>query len=257
MLRELLTDADPAPFRIERPAGTSPCFFTCDHAGNALPARLGQLGLTAAELTRHIAWDIGIAEVAQRLSHQLDAFLIMQTYSRLVIDANRPPGTPQSIVTLSERTQISGNEQLSEAEAARREREIFRPYHDRIRDELDARAASRRPTVLVSLHSFTPSFMERSRPWHAGVLYQRDARIGHALLELLRADPELVVGDNEPYAVNDDTDYTVVTHGEKRGLAHVEIEIRQDLISTNEGQDAWATRLAQLLPQTHSGMFPT
>jgi predicted N-formylglutamate amidohydrolase len=257
MLRELLTHADPPAFRVERPAGTATCFFTCDHAGRVFPCKLGHLGVAQEELTRHIAWDIGIAEVAQRVSQKLDAFLIMQTYSRLVIDANRPPGSPQSIVTLSERTPIPGNEHLPEAEAARREREIFRPYHDRIRDELDARAAGGRPTVLVSLHSFTPSFMERSRPWHAGVLYQRDARIGHALLELLRADPELMVGDNEPYAVNDETDYTVVTHGEKRGIPHVEIEIRQDLISTSEGQEAWAIRLAQLLPQTHSGMFPT
>jgi predicted N-formylglutamate amidohydrolase len=256
MLRELLTDTDPAPFRIQRPTGTSACFLTCDHAGRALPIRLGDLGITAEELTRHIAWDIGIAEVAQRLSQQLDAFLITQTYSRLVIDANRPPGTPQSIVTLSERTRIPGNENLSNADAARREREIFRPYHDRIREELDLRAAAERPTVLISLHSFTPSFMERSRPWHAGVLYQRDPRIGHALLALLRADPELVVGDNEPYAVSDGTDYTVVTHGEQRGIPHVEIELRQDLISTSEGQAAWADRLAQLLPQTHAGVFP-
>jgi predicted N-formylglutamate amidohydrolase len=169
-----------------------------------------------------------------------------------VIDANRPPGSPQSIVTLSERTRVSGNEGLSRADAEAREREIFHPYHDRIRAELDRRAQAERPAIVVALHSFTPRFLDKDREWHAGVLYNRDPRLGRALLALLREELGLVVGDNEPYALGDATDYTIVTHGEKRGLSHVEIEIRQDLIAEASGQREWAERLARLLEQARA-----
>ena len=256
MSRELLTDADPPPFTLINPDGRSPWVLCGDHAGRVLPQRLGDLGVSASELQRHIAWDIGIAEVGRLLSQQLDAFLILQTYSRLVIDANRPPGSAQSIVTLSEHTEIPGNRDLPEAAVAAREREIFWPYHNHLRQELERRAAARELTALASLHSFTPSFKGQGRRWHAGVLYQRDARIGTAMLELLRAEPGLVVGDNEPYAVNDATDYTVIVHGEQRGLLHVELEIRQDLIDTPAGQAEWAERLARLLPRALAAVAP-
>lgn len=245
----LLQDGDPPPLCIERPEGTSAFFLVCDHAGRALPRKLGDLGLSEVELGRHIAWDIGIAEVARRLAAQLDAFLIMQTYSRLVIDANRPPSSAQSIVTVSENTRIPGNEALGSEAAAQRAREIFHPYHDRIRHELDARAAQGRPTILVTLHSFTPVFLARSRAWHCGVLYNRDARLAHVLLTLLRQEPGLVVGDNEPYAASEQTDYALVEHGEHRALLNVEVEIRQDLIEREAGQVEWADRLARLLEQ--------
>jgi predicted N-formylglutamate amidohydrolase len=241
---------------VERAAGTSPFVVVCDHAGRALPARLGDLGVAAADLERHIAWDIGIAEVGRKLAARLDAFLITQTYSRLVIDANRPLGSPQSIVTISENTRIPGNEGISEEAAAQRANAIFHPYHERIREELDRRAAQGQPTVLVTLHSFTPVFLTRSRSWHAGVLYNRDARLAHVLLDLLRGEPELVVGDNEPYAASEATDYALVEHGERRGLLNVEIEIRQDLIDHERGQAAWAERLARLLERAQSIMLP-
>jgi predicted N-formylglutamate amidohydrolase len=243
----LLGADDPPPFTVEHAEGASPYFLTCDHAGRALPRQLGSLGVAAADLTRHIAWDIGIASVARALADRLDACLILQNYSRLVIDANRPPGSAQSIVTLSERTRIPGNDALSRAEVEQREREIFHPYHDRIRAELDRRVAAGQSTVLVSLHSFTPSFMDRAREWHGGVLYQRDPRVGRALLELLRAEEGLLIGDNQPYAVSDETDYTVVIHGERRALPHVELEIRQDLIADAAGQASWAERLTRVL----------
>ncbi len=252
----LLTAGDPPPFCVERAAGTSPFVVVCDHAGRALPARLGDLGVAAADLERHIAWDIGIAEVGRKLAARLDAFLITQTYSRLVIDANRPLGSPQSIVTISENTRIPGNEGISEEAAAQRANAIFHPYHERIREELDRRAAQGQPTVLVTLHSFTPVFLTRSRSWHAGVLYNRDARLAHVLLDLLRGEPELVVGDNEPYAASEATDYALVEHGERRGLLNVEIEIRQDLIDHERGQAAWAERLARLLERAPSIMRP-
>jgi predicted N-formylglutamate amidohydrolase len=248
--------SDPAVFSVERPGGTSPYLITCDHASRQLPGRLGTLGLSEPDLARHIAWDIGIAGVARQLAAELDACLILQGYSRLVIDVNRPLGAPDSIVSHCDGTTIPGNQHLSSAEVERRTREIFHPYHDRIRQELDDRARTGRATVLLALHSFTPSLAGRSRPWHVGVLYQRDAELSHVLLDLLRDEPALVVGDNEPYAADDESDYTIVVHGERRGLPHAELELRQDLIADVAGQGAWAARLATLLRRAHAIMFP-
>ena len=244
---KILADDDPPAFTVEHENGISPFLFTCDHAGSLLPRRLGSLGLLRFELERHIAWDIGAAAVARRLADALDAFLILQTYSRLVIDCNRTPGTPSSIAELSEFTEVPGNKSLTKEEAAARAREIFHPYHQRIATELDARAKIRRPTVLVAVHSFTPAFKGVARPWQVGVLYNRDPRFGRILNDLLRAEPGLCFGDNEPYAISDETDYTIPVHGEQRGIPHVEIEIRQDLIADEAGQAAWAARLAGLL----------
>jgi predicted N-formylglutamate amidohydrolase len=207
-------------------------------------------------LKSHIAWDIGVAGVARRLAEQLHACLMLQTYSRLVIDCNRPPGTPESIATLSEWTRIPGNEGISCTEADLRAREIFYPYHDRIRAALDARRHAERPTLLVALHSFTPTFLGVDRPWHVGILYHRDARLGQLLLDLLRREVGVIVGENEPYAMSDDTDYTLVVHGEQRGILHVELEIRQDLIADVAGQTEWALRLARLFGEAATILIP-
>jgi predicted N-formylglutamate amidohydrolase len=248
---------DPPAFVVERPSGASAFLITCDHAGRRLPARLGTLGLSEADLGRHIAWDIGVAGLARQLAARLDAVAILQTYSRLAIDANRPPGSPDSIVGRSDGTPIPGNQDVSAGEAERRAREIFHPYHDRIRRELDERRQAGRDTVLVCLHSFTPALGDgKARIWHAGVLHLRDTRLAHPLLELLRAEPGLVVGDNQPYAASDATDYSLVEHGEGRGLLHVELEVRQDLILDEAGQIAWAERLAPLLQRAHARTFP-
>jgi predicted N-formylglutamate amidohydrolase len=243
----LLEPNEPPAFRVEQPHGQSAYFLTCDHAGARVPHKLRSLGVSAADMGRHIAWDIGAAAVAIRLAAALDAVAILQTYSRLVIDCNRRPGIPASIVRVSESTRIPGNEIVTIEEAAAREREIFHPYHDRIRTELDTRQAQGRPTILISVHSFTPQFHGNQRPWHAGVLYNRDARLARELLRCLRADPGLIIGDNEPYSVGDTTDYTIPEHGERRGLSHVGIELRQDLISAEAGQSEWAERLARAL----------
>jgi predicted N-formylglutamate amidohydrolase len=157
----LLEPDEPPAFRLERPHGKSPYVLTCDHAGARVPRKLGSLGVSAEDMQRHIAWDIGAGAVAARLATDLDALAILQTYSRLVIDCNRQPGIPASIVRISEATRIPGNEMVTLEDAAAREREIFRPYHERIRTELDTRAAQKRPTVLISVHSFTPRFHGR------------------------------------------------------------------------------------------------
>jgi predicted N-formylglutamate amidohydrolase len=251
MTTRLLQPGDPPPFELVNGPGRSRVVIACDHAGRLLPQQLGTLGVEASELGRHIAWDLGVAELGRMLSQRLDACLILQPYSRLVIDANRPPGTPESIVGLSERTIIPGNLELSAEQRLAREREIFQPYHDQIAAELERRAAP----VLVALHSFTPIFKDVARRWHGGILYGRDARIARPMLAYLRREEGLLIGDNEPYAVSDETDYTVVTHGERRGIAHVEIEVRQDLLADVEGRALWSERLASALEHSISSMF--
>ncbi len=244
----LLAEDEVAPLEVARGDGPSPFLIICDHAGRLIPRSLGDLGLPAAELERHIAWDIGAVGVARRLGEALGAHTVWQRYSRLVIDCNRPLDAPDSITPRSEKTIIPGNQNVAPAAAEARAREIFHPYHDEIRTTLDRRQAEGRLTVVIAMHSFTPMFLEVARPWHVGVLYNRDSRVATPLLQALRDEGDLVVGDNQPYAVGDLTDYSVVNHGERRGIPHVEIEIRQDLIADERGQAAWAERLARLLP---------
>src|SRR3954447_27005782 len=167
------------------------------------------------------------------------------------------PGSETSIPDVSELTPIPGNMGLSEGRKAMRVREIFRPYHDRIEAELDRRRDTGRPAALIAMHSFTPVFMGVARPWHAGVLYNRDRRFAHLLLASLRGEEGLVVGDNEPYSVTDDSDYTIPVHGEQRGLHHVAIEVRQDLITDAKGQRTWAVRLARLLRKAYQELVAT
>lgn len=245
----LLGEDDIPPVHEVNAGGTSPFLLTSDHYGRILPSALGDLGLSEAELTRHIAWDIGIAGVAERLAKLLDAHLIAQRYSRLAIDCNRPPAAVSSIPVISEATAIPGNEGISEWERAARRREIFEPYHRRIDAAITSRLHDERPTVLVSLHSFTPVYAGVARPWHIAALYNRDTVLPQLLLEHLREQGDLVVGDNEPYAVSDLTDYTIPVHGEARGLVNTGIEIRQDLIADPTGQQQWAERLASILAE--------
>jgi predicted N-formylglutamate amidohydrolase len=250
----LLGSAEVPPVLEHNAAGRSPFLLTCDHYGRLIPRALGDLGLPESELTRHIAWDIGIAGVAEALSKYLDAHLIAQRYSRLVIDCNRPPDVPSSIPLISEATTIKGNEGLARDAIAARRVAIFDPYHRRIRDVIDQRLRDGIPTVLVSLHSFTPVYAGIARPWHIGTLYHRDTRLPPLLLELLRGEADLVVGDNEPYAVSDETDYTIPVHGEARGLMNSGIEIRQDLIADPSGQKQWADRLARIFGEIETAL---
>ncbi len=243
----LLAVDEPAPFVEFGMSGGSAFVLVVDHASRRIPRRLGDLGLPAAELERHVAWDIGALAVAKHLSSALGAPLIAQNYSRLVIDCNRDPSVASSIPTVGELLEIPGNIGISAAEATARRIEIFEPYHARVRALLDERSAAGRPTILVAQHSMTSVYKGSRREMHAAVLYNRDTRFARLLLEGLRREPGLMIGDNEPYFVSDETDYTIPRHGEARGLPHVEIEIRQDLITDAVGQDEWARRLTRLL----------
>lgn len=243
----LLAADEPAPVIERNRDGASPFLLTCDHYGRAIPRALGDLGIDECERQRHIAYDIGIAGVAEQVSDALGAHLIAQRYSRLVIDCNRPPTAASSIPAISEATIVPGNQGIAPDAALERRTAIFEPYHRRIAAVLDRRSRNAMPTILVSLHSFTPVYKSVARPWHIGTLYHRDPRLPHLLLRELRVEAGLVVGDNQPYAVSDATDYTIPVHGEARGLINSGIEIRQDLITDEAGQREWAERLTRIL----------
>ena len=247
--RRLLEPDEPDPVIIAHADGASPFFLTCDHAGRRIPKALGDMGLPAAEFDRHIAWDIGAAGVSRLVSGTLNAPLVEQVYSRLVIDCNRDPTVPSAIPEISELTPIPANVGISPAERHARIEGVFAPYQAAITGLLDRRAGEGRETLLVAMHSFTPVFKGFVRPWHVGVLYNRDPGLALILFDLFGKEGDLVVGDNEPYHVSDATDYGIPVHGERRKIPHVEIEIRQDLIADEKGQRAWAERLIRLLPQ--------
>jgi predicted N-formylglutamate amidohydrolase len=245
----LLEDGEPAAFALEQAEGISEFVLVCDHAGRDIPRALGDLGLSTAQLSSHIAWDIGAAGVARRLAQRLDAALLLQPYSRLVIDCNRPLDAADSITTHSEWTRVTGNEDLSVEAADARRREIFQPYHEALRSLLDQRLRAHRPSLLVAIHSFTPTYKGAARPWHIGLMYRQDAGLAASMLAQLRRDERLQVGDNQPYAIEDGSDYTLPVHGEARGIPYLGIELRQDLIGDEAGQAAWAGRLAGMLRQ--------
>jgi predicted N-formylglutamate amidohydrolase len=244
---ELLSKDEPPPFIEARAQGKSNFVIVVDHASARIPRSLGNLGLPPAELKRHIAWDIGSLSVAQHMSEALDAHLVAQNYSRLVIDCNRDPKVASSIPLVSESSEIPGNRNLSAAQALARRAGIFDPYHEHIRKLLDERAAAGRRTILVAQHSMTHIYKGVRREMHAAVLYNRDQRFAGLVLDALRRDSAMIIGDNEPYFLSDDTDFTIPRHGEARGLPHVEIEIRQDLIGDAAGQLLWAGRIGSAL----------
>ncbi len=235
--------------------GKSPFVIVVDHAGWRIPRRLGSLGLPESELRRHIAWDLGALAVAREVAAALDAPLVAQHYSRLVIDCNRDPKVPSSIPTVGESIEIPGNLDLSETAREERRAAIFDPYHQHVRGLLDERAALGRPTILVAQHSMTDVFKGVRREMHAAVLYNRDRRFAGLVLDSLRLEAHLTIADNEPYFVSDETDYTIPRHAEARGLPHVEIEIRQDLIGEASGQSEWAGRITRALQRSARAFF--
>lgn len=247
----LLLPDDPPAFGIENPEGQSSILFVSDHAGRLIPKRLGTLGLDEAERSRHIGYDIGIYGVTTGLARNLDATYIFQPYSRLVIDCNRQPGKPQSVVEQSDGTVVPGNAGLTGDDLRAREEEILRPYQDLIGQTLRRRQAAGKPTALFAMHSCTDLLRSdpRPRPWQICVIADRDWRLGTALVDVLRAETDLIVGVNEPYTVDLQVDYTVPVHAEGKGIPYVEIEIRQDLIGDAKGQREWADLLTRLFPK--------
>jgi len=226
-------------------APLSPWLLTCDHASNAVPpmVRGGDLGLSAADMARHIAYDIGAAGVTRRLAAHLDAPAVLSTFSRLVIDPNRGTDDPTLLMQLYDGTVIPGNRRIDAAERARRLSLLYEPYHDMV----DRLAAAHDPVVYVAIHSFTPRLNGRTaRPWNIGILHGHDDRFSRVLIDRLAEEADLVVGDNEPYSGSLEGD-SVDRHALRHGRPNTLIEIRHDLIDTEQGQAEWAARLAPAL----------
>ncbi len=245
----LLDPGDPAPVEFVNRDGAGRAVLICDHAGRAIPRALGGLGLDEAALWRHIAWDIGIADVTRRLSAALDAPAILGGYSRLVIDCNRRLDDPSSIAQESDGVRVPGNCGLTSADRAARAAACYQPYHQAIDRLIEGRLKAGLVPALISMHSFTPIMNGFERPWHIGVLWNRDPRLPAPLMERLAREPGICVGDNEPYTGRDYHGYSVHNHGDDRGLPHVLIELRQDLIDTHHGAAEWAERLARVFTE--------
>lgn len=243
----LLGPDDAKPVLLLNAQGRSPFLLTGDHAGRAIPQALGTMGLGHDDMARHIACDIGIRELGEKLSAALDATFIHQHYSRLVIDCNRQPASDEAMPHLVDGSIIPANQALDQAQKAARITEIHEVYHAVIADEIARREASGRPTIFIALHSFTPKLGQEGRPWDIGILHDgaNDA-FARALLRILQDDGSLTVGDNAPYQM-DATDYSVPKHAFARALPYAEIEVRQDLIGDEAGQTGWAAILAATL----------
>lgn len=249
----LLGPGDPIPTGLRNAAAISPFLIICDHAGNAVPASLAGLGVARADLERHIGIDIGILPVAERVSDLIRAPLVFQRYSRLVVECNRRWTAPDIVAAISDGTPVPANIGIGKAERERRIEEIFVPYHREITRRLAQPSSDGAPKVLVSMHSFTPSLLSApaTRPWQIGVCHETNDAFSRCILKVLKAEPGLDVGDNQPYGVDVDTSYSVPVYGEEQGHPYAEFEIRQDLISDLAGQHQWAQRIAQVLLAAH------
>jgi predicted N-formylglutamate amidohydrolase len=247
MTEPLLQPGDPPPFRVVNAEGRAPLLLVCDHASDAIPRRLGDLGVGARDLTTHIAYDIGAAAVAERLADLIDARLVLAGFSRLVIDCNRVLDAPTSIPPMSDAIVVPANQNLDATARRQRAEELFQPYHRAIDAQLDALVARGPAPCFLAVHSCTPVFAGFRRPWHFGVLWNHDGRLAEPLIAALARDGTLSVGDNQPYSGRDGHGYTLPTHAEARGLPHATVEVRQDLIGDAAGIARWARRLHDAL----------
>ncbi|HUD91107.1 N-formylglutamate amidohydrolase [Sphingobium sp.] len=251
----LLGPDDPAPFVIDNAEGRSPFLLIGDHAGSAIPATLGNLGLSEIDRTRHIAVDIGVRGLGRALAHLLDAPFIHQPYSRLVIDCNRDPTRGDAVPAVSDGSRIAGNEDLNDEAHEARLRYIHSPYHQVISAEINRRLADGRATILLALHSFTPVLDGYSRPWDVGILHwlgQTD--FARTMLRLFEEDITPCVGNNLPYRM-DATDYTIPFHAFPIHLPYAELEVRQDLISDRAGQNRWAAQIQKVAETAHALLY--
>lgn len=239
--RSLLSAFDPSPVEWVNADSTSPIMLVCEHAGRTIPAKLGDLGLPSGALDTHIGWDIGAEALARELADRLSAPLILQHYSRLLIDCNRPPNTNGSIPKISDGIAIPANASISPGETLSRRKEIFDPLDDAI----SACIKEHPRQAAFSIHSFTGIFEGRTRPWHAGILSRRDTNTANTIINHLRTNaPGLLIALNEPYRIDDATDWFIPAHAEKNGLAHALIEIRNDQLNDSIGVARWADLLA-------------
>lgn len=227
-------------FRVINPRGPSSLVFICDHASNRVPEEFGDLGLPAAELQRHIAWDIGAAAVAEILARYFDAPAIFSEVSRLVVDCNRTFEDAGLTPAVSDGTPIPANQSLTERERRRRWKAYHQPYHAAIEGIIAAKQTDRQVPIVVSVHSMTPVMKGFARPWQISMCSAADRRLNDPVLAALRRRSDITVGDNEPYTLDSKEDYSVPYHAMRRNLRHLQVEFRQDEITTPQGQRRWA-----------------
>jgi len=248
--------ANPPPVLRLNENAVSPFLLVCDHASKALPPGYGTLGLPENELARHIGWDIGAARVTARMAEVLNAPALFSGYSRLLIDYNRDTDDPTFICQVSDGTVVPANRDIGEAERKRRIDEFYVPYHAAVAEAMARLMQKVAAPSLISIHSFTPVMRGRPRPWHVGVLWNRDPRIAVPLMRHLAEEPGIVVGDNEPYSGRDNVGRTMNAHGGALGLPHVLVEARQDLVGDEAGAIAWGDRLAGALTRIEAEQGP-
>jgi predicted N-formylglutamate amidohydrolase len=244
-----LLEGEDNPVIIVNGKGRSPIVLACEHAGRLIPESLGSLGLSAEDLCRHIAYDIGAEGVARQLAEMLDAPLVLQRYSRLVYDCNRPPDSPSAIPVISELTSIPGNQGLTAAEREERTRVIYRAFHDQAAAVIEARTSVGKAAIFVTIHSFTPVFKGVARKMHVGLLFDKDRRFTDLVAPLMRKSGPFDVRLNEPYGPEDGVCHTVNLQAGAKGLPYSMIEVRNDLIESESGQVEWAGRLGGVLQQ--------
>ena len=232
---------------LANPEGPAPLVVLCDHAGRELPDEVRGLGVRDVNLARHIGWDIGAADLSRCLAVRLEAPALLDHASRLLIDPNRRPWTPTSILEVSDGCVVPGNQGLGAAAAAARVRAFFLPYHRAVARLLGRFARRKIVPAIVAIHSFTPRFNGVERPWHIGVLWREDRRLAAPVLEALRARGDLVVGENQPYSGLAEFGYTIEFHAQRAGLPHVMFEIRQNEIETPERAWHYAEIIAAAL----------
>lgn len=238
----LLQAGEPAPYRIENAKGSAPVLIVCDHASNRVPKALNNVGLSKADLEKHIAWDPGTENIGRYMSEKLDAAAFFATYSRIVVDVNRGERSPECMREVSDHVQVPGNKGLSAAQKRQRLDEIFWPYHRALTGQIKNYLKKGIVPVIVSLHSFTPEMDGFKRPWHIGVLWNKEEEIARRVVENLRAqNPGMVVGENEPYTLKQAnlSKNTIKTHAEDTGLPYVIVEFRQDLVATKRDALKW------------------
>jgi predicted N-formylglutamate amidohydrolase len=250
----LLTEDEPPPYERVNDAGAAPILLICDHASRRVPRRLRDLGLDERELSRHIGWDIGAADVTRHMAPRLKAPALLAGYSRLVVDCNRHLHDPTSMRPVSDGTPIPGNATLSPADRQARTEALYQPYHRAIAQQLDDFAGRGITPTLLSIHSCAPEMAGQFRPWNIGICWDSDRRIAGPVLEALGRVPDIVVGDNQPYALDPREDYSVPVHAMRRGLPHLQVEFRQDLVATPTGAARWADVLLAALAPALTGL---
>ena len=243
----LIGPGDPPPYMTYNDHGTAPVLLVADHASPFFPAGLNQLGLADWVLEEHVAWDIGVDELVRFLADELDAPVVMAGFSRLIVDPNRRPDDPGAIPEISDGIAIPGNIDLSKEEKAQRIQSFFKPYHDAITARLERFQQDGIVPAMIAVHTCSPVFDRVVRPWHIGVMWDKDPRIPLPVIEHFEKDPQICIGDNEPYSGRHPNDFTIDFHAEAAGLPHIGFEVRQDLVCDRDGAREWAAALAEAL----------